>query len=168
MQSQSGLTLVEVSIVVAILGIVAALAVPSLRATIPKVRLGNATVTLANEISLARVRAIAKGSRFRIAFATAPTPAVDSYILQHEVSGAWVPLGTTLLSGTELASVTNFRDANAVIADINGTMSVFFNSQGIVTLTTPDGSHQKRVLVEPVGRVFIERSGDGGTTWFRE
>jgi type II secretion system protein H len=166
--SQSGFTLVEVSVVVAILGIIAALAIPSMRGTLPKIRLGNSATTLANEISLSRVRAISKSCRFRIVFTVATAPAVDSYTLQTEKTGVWANVGTTLLTGTDLVSVANFRNPNEVIADTNGTMSIFFDNQGVVTLTTPDGQFRKRILVTPAGRVTLERSSDGGATWFGE
>jgi Tfp pilus assembly protein FimT len=163
--SQSGVTLVEISVILAIIGILAALGTASLRGTMPRIRLGNNASTLANEISLARVRAISKSARFRINFA----PAGESYTLEREnAPNVWVGMGTTNLTGTDLVSATNFLDANTVIADINGTMSVAFNSQGVVILATPDGFIQKRILVEPIGRVYLERSGDGGSSWTRE
>jgi Tfp pilus assembly protein FimT len=130
----------------------------------PGVKLRNNTGTLAREISLARIRAIAKSVRFRIDF----SPTAESYTLSRESGGSWVTLATSKLSGTDLEAVANFRDTNAVIADWNGAMSVGFGQQGTITLSTPDGTKKKRVVVEPTGRVFTEHSENGGSTWAAE
>jgi prepilin-type N-terminal cleavage/methylation domain-containing protein len=162
-RNESGVTLVELSVTVAIIGIVATIALPSFFKVMPKVRLNNDTMLLSNDVSLARVRAIAKSTRFRILF----DAAADTYRLQQE-SGGWVTVTTNKLGGSDLVSVANFRDANAVIADWNGAMSVAFGGQGLITLRSSDGATYKRIAVEPIGRVYVERSTDGGTTWQRE
>lgn len=167
-RSQSGLTLVEVSVVLAIIGILAAIAVPSLNGLMPRNRLSNTTSTLANEISLARVRAIAKAARFRITFTLAAAPAPDSYSLWRETSGSWVSITTVRFTDTDLASVTGFLAADEVTADTNGTMSVAFNTQGVIRLSTADGQFQRRILVQPIGRVSVEHSTNGGSTWIAE
>ena len=56
------------------------------------------------------------------------------------------------IGGMESASAASLCNAVTFISDV----------------TTPDGSIRKRILVEPVGRVFVERSSDAGATWFRE
>lgn len=162
-RAQAGMTLIEVSVVLAIIGVLAAIAVPSMQGALPRMRLSNDVSNLANEISLSRVRAITKSSRFRVTF----SPSTDSYFLERETGGAWVRMNSTRTAGTDLVSATNFRDADMVIADINGSMSVAFNNQGVVLLSTPGGQIQKRIKVEPIGRVFVERKGLDGT-WVKE
>jgi len=163
----SGYSLVEVMITIAIIGVVAAIAIPSFKGLMPKLRLNNDTMILSNEVSLSRVRAIAKSVRFKVKFNTAS----NSYALQREIIPTlpalpyFSTITTNNMSGSKFVSVTGFTDADEVIADTNGAMSVSFGGKGYITVKTPDGSIQKRVVVEPVGRVTVERSFDGGTSW---
>lgn len=161
---EAGYTLVEMAVTVAIVGILAAIAVPTFKGLMPKIRLNNDTMLLSNEVALSRVRAIAKSTRFRLAFSTAD----NSYAIQRESGGVFSSIATTRLNGSRFVSVANFISANEVIADTNGAMSVAYGSQGLITLKTPDGSIQKRVVVEPVGRVTVEKSPDGGATWMAD
>lgn len=160
-RKNAGYSLVEVTVTVAIIGILAAIALPSFKGLMPKIRLNSDMMTLSNEVSLSRVRAIAKSSRFRITFDIA----ADSYAIQREVGGVFSTITTNKLSGSDLASVANFTSAGEVIADSNGAMSVAYGNQGVIIVQTPDGSIRKRVLVEPVGRVIVQKSTDAGVSW---
>ena len=65
---QKGLTLVEIAIALAIAGIVAVLAVPSVMGVLPRMNLNSDTVTLANTFALARATAISKSTQVNITF----------------------------------------------------------------------------------------------------
>ena len=169
---QAGFSLVELVVVVACLGILGALALPTLTTMIPRVRLSNATTLLANEVSLLRVRAIAKSVRQRMVFTCPGTDCNDSVAIQKEDSGGnWVTIATNSFSGVNLQSAENLMhfsgDDKYLIADTNGTMNIAFGNLGLITLTTPDGQLRRRLVAASVNET-TERSGDGGGSWVAE
>ncbi|OGP86920.1 MAG: hypothetical protein A2Y95_07380 [Deltaproteobacteria bacterium RBG_13_65_10] len=66
-----GVTLVELMIVVAIAGILAAIAAPCFRTTLPRARLRSASLQLSNDLKLARLKCISGNFQTRIQFNTA-------------------------------------------------------------------------------------------------
>ena len=74
----AGFTAIEVLIVVAIIGIFAAMAVPSWRAYQANLQLRAAARTVANAFSFARSRALATGNRHVVVFAVDPTNPNDA------------------------------------------------------------------------------------------
>jgi type II secretion system protein H len=169
-REQAGYTLVEVLVVVAIIGIMAAIGFPSLRGLLPRIRLNNDAMILSNEIALARVRAISKSADVRIVF----DDTNDRYAFGKLQGNAWVDLGWTNLKGSDLQAVSGFNTASilpAVPAETlvlsgRGAANVPLGTQAAIELRTPAGDHRKQILVEPTGRTIVRRWSGG--TWEQE
>lgn len=162
--NDSGITLVEISVVLAVIGILAAVGVPSIMKIMPRVRLNNNAMILSNEIALARMRAIAKSTDFRIVFDTAN----GRYTTSKYLSGAWQSMGATVMTGTEIASVAGFDVADTLIARSTGQVNVPLNTQAVIELHTPEGDFQKRILVEPTGRISVQRRASSSGAWVED
>ena len=171
-RSQSGMTLVELMIVIGVLGILAAIAIPSFRNTIPRMKLSNNTTLLANEIATARMRAISKGMRFCVIFHTrtdSDAAKRNSYDLKKEDAGgvcsasAGTQIAATHLYGTELVSATGFNAANTLVVDGTGTMNIALNTSAYLELQIPNGDYKRCILVAANGRSRTGRWIEGGT-----
>lgn len=159
-RTQAGFTLVEMMVTLGIISILGMLAIPSFNAVVPRIKLNNATMVMANEIALARVRAISKSTDFRITFHASPE---NAYTIE-KFEGSWVSLGRTSIAGTQLASVAGFTpSATTMIAYANGQINVPLGGPAAaIELTTDSGDVRKRVLVEASGRTSVERWGGAG------
>ena len=168
---EAGFSLIEMMVVVSILGILAAISIPTFRGMMPRIRLNNNMMLLSNQIAVARVRAISKSSDFRIEF----NPAADNY-LTSRFSGAWQSLGTETMAGTDLVSAAILDPPNPSIA-LNPANTLSFGGNGQVTnvpigkqaaveLRTPNGAIRKRIKVEATGRMSVERWA--GSAWVEE
>ena len=161
-RAQAGYTLTELMIVVSIIGIMAAISIPSFIKIMPRFKLNNNVMILSNEIALARVRAISKSTDFRVVFDLAD----DSYTAYRFTAGAWQSLGATKMSGSDLFSAAGFNVAQTLIASANGQVNVPLNSQAVIEVRTPDGVNRKQIVVEPTGRLFVQRWSGG--SWVQE
>ena len=66
-----GFTLLELMVVVALVGIMAAIAAPSMRKTVPRMKLRSAAEQLANDLQFARLKGISGNYKTQILFDTA-------------------------------------------------------------------------------------------------
>lgn len=164
---QSGLTIVEIGVTVAIIGILAAIAIPSTMNLMPRIKLGNATHTLANDVAMLRMTAIAKSTDAQLAV----NDAADSYSLRKTVGGpSFSTVDVTDFGSLEGPAYLDGSPAapSTVQLNANGTTSVPLQEQAVaITLQTADGTAKRRVLIWSTGRIYSQKWA-GGSNWVEE
>lgn len=166
----SGFTALELMIVVAIIAILAALAVPSFSTTIDKQRITRAAEAVLADLRWARVEAIKRNRTVRVTFTTGspwsytidtvPALAASDGILPKTVNGSDFP-STTLTEASFDSSVsyTTFDSTRGTSLNSVGSLS---SNEGTVTLTSNDFSAS--IKVSPLGRTRICSSMGGYET----
>lgn len=154
---QGGFSLVELMVVFVIVAITAALAAPSLNATIRNYRAGAAARQLMTDMQFAKMGAVSQGVGYRVTFSVAQ----KQYRIQRwdRTTAAWVQVDTVrdlatlgtpyFVSGGALA--TNFT-ANRAYVEFTplGTAS----TNGTATISV--GTAVRNVSVNAIGRVRID------------
>ena len=169
-----GFTMVELAITVAILGILAAIAIPSFSKLMPRIRLGTATQTLANELAMARMAAISKSVDGEATFTKGEKNPAGKWVFPGKYEVAKTVGGPSYFQtmpgpATGIESVTYLADSSNAPATLqlnaNGTTSVPLQQQAVViTLATDYGTHRRRVLVWATGRIHSQKWA-GGSSW---
>lgn len=177
---ESGFTMVELSVTVAIIGIMAAISIPSLKNVMPRFRLANTAQILANEITTARMAAIAKSVDSGVVFTKAVeiSPGEYSfpgrYELAKTVGGS--PYAATTLGPSVVLESLEFGDDTdnpgtpsaspfTLQLNANGTTNVSFTQKALrIVLATETGTpRKKRVLVWTTGRIQVQKWAGGST-----
>jgi type II secretion system protein H len=154
---QSGFTIIELLVVLAIAGVLAAMALPSAARTLADVRLHNDARAIHNLLSLAKMRAAAKYTRVRLYCDLT----AEQFVLQtwDKTAGTWVAEdGIQTLSTNVDFSFDTLTDppadtqaalaqsaackADDGVTDILNTACIVFNSRGIpvTSVGDPDGN----------------------------
>jgi len=128
MRKNTGFTLIELLIVIAIMGVIAAVTIPGYMAFIPNYRLRSAAEELQGDIQFAKIRAIKLGVVVSIRVNTA----TDTYTMFVD-NGAGANTGNGALDGDEGAPIKTATMASDI--DITGVTftnnAVQFNSRGL-------------------------------------
>ncbi|MBW2265462.1 MAG: GspH/FimT family pseudopilin [Deltaproteobacteria bacterium] len=142
--NSEGFTLLEITIVIAIAGILAAIAVPSLVSQLPRYRLSGAARQVMGDLMWARMQAVNEKNEFRIFI-------IDSHryqILDDDDNNGSVGSG-------EKVQVKDIRDEYPDVSISNTTNPIFFPrgsaSMGTITLSNSSGS--RKLKIHLTGRV---------------
>jgi len=148
--SRQAFTLIEIVLVLAIMGIIAAIAAPRYATAISRFHVDSAAKRLVRDLALARERARSRGVATRVTF----TLASDTYQLA----------GLPGLDGSPNYSV-NVADepykASLISADFGGSAWVVFDGYGVPnsggTVVLDSGGYVKTVTIDPqTGRASVQ------------
>lgn len=156
-----GFTMIEMMIVVVVIGLIAALAVPSFLGYMPKLRVKSAARDIVSSMRLARSKAVSERRPYGVvfdmnsnsvrSFADTDNPAGMSYSSNDSTTSA-----DTLGAEIELSSCT--YNNNCVIFSATGSAS----TSGDLQLVTKDGSILMSInLLASTGRVRLTEIASG-------
>ena len=154
-----GFTLIELLMVVAIMGVIAAFALPLSGNAVRYAKISGDARDLANDISVAKMRAAAKftqsrlyvdlnGKQYRLQTCNDPTSLPCQ---AWTTEGNWIALSNTVsfsyspMTAPPTATQTTIGQANlckdgSPLADVGNTACIIFNSRGIPALPDTSGS----------------------------
>lgn len=152
--SERGFSLVELLVVLALIGAILVIGVPALVSQRAHQRLTRAARDMATELNAARIRAITKNTKYRVAFTLNADPTPDTYNLQ-----VW---DTALLTwGVDTSRATthlpNGIDINSLVTQDAGTNIDFYPngssntgaaSASICLANTADAADKMKVTVQ--------------------
>jgi len=169
MRKNLGFTLVELMIGVAIVGILAAIAVPAVINWLPNYRLKSAASNLKSNFQKAKLEAVKRNADVIIAF----TPgAVGSYQIFVDDGAGGGTAGNEAIDGTELviATITMPNNVSLYFTNFTGN-TAGFNSRGLpnsglgnVRLSNTN-SRFYQISLSLAGNLRMRTSKDG-ITWF--
>ncbi|MDO9167813.1 MAG: GspH/FimT family pseudopilin [Methylobacter sp.] len=148
-QKHAGFTLIETMIVVAIIGIVVAIAAPSFSVMLEKQRIQGAAEAVLGDLRWARAESIKRNKKVRVTFTTGNnwSYTIDTFPILSASDGV-LP---KIVYGSDFASTsltTNFTSEITTFEAVRGTTNA-----GRVTITTTN--FNAGVVVSKLGRVRI-------------
>lgn len=168
MKKNSGFTLMELMVTIAIVGITAAIAIPSVISYLPKHRMSGGTRDIYSAMQYARMRAVKEKTRVVINF----NAGTDSYTVFIDDGRGGGTADNNIADGTETVKTGQMPvDVDLFNAAFGAGSRSSFNSRGLpvqignVELRNVPRQLYRRVVLRISGNPVIRTSTDGGATW---
>lgn len=159
--NKKGVTLTELMVTVAIIGIAAGIAVPSYLSFVPHLRLNGAARDLISDLRYTRSLAVGENKQYKVVFDAAN----ESYTIRKAdntiVRTTDYKNPDQNYRGIEIDSVVdkNGTAITSVEFDFNGTAKTangLDNAPATITIKRSDGVETKKINVTKFGRVYAE------------
>jgi len=153
-----GFTLIELMIVIAVLGVLTAIALPSFQSTLERRRLVGATDILYANLQYARSEAIKQNQAVQFSFST------GTWCYGIDDDGAncdcTSPASCTVDTVQKVVNGSDYQNVTIATTNFAGTSFTFNSRQGIPsddgTFTLTINGQSKSVSVNPVGRIKVD------------
>ena len=136
-----GVSLAELAIVLTVMGLVTAMALPSWEGVLDRIAVERAASEITTALSVARNAAVLRGTRARLSIAA------DSLVIDEWGDRAWAPVWRCPGPDRDLVSLEVSN--GTVIFGATGIASGFSNT----TVVLRRGAHTARITTSRVGRV---------------
>jgi len=149
-----GFTLVEILIVIAIIGILTAIAAPNISAWVETFKFKNTIREIGITMQLARMKAIASGVEYRVVFDLDAETFCQERGNQADGSDTWIPEGV-------ITDVSSWADIAFVNSYTTGKRNKQFNpdgtsSTGSIRLNNAKGKKYKITLTTATGHISVD------------
>ena len=148
---QSGFTLIEMMIVIAVLAIMSAIAIPNFMSLLPGMRLNGAARQVMGDLMAVRMNAVKQNNEFKVFF---NSPGANQYqILDDDDNDGTADTGEAITTPAK-----NIQDNYPDVTVSSTNNPIFFprgTATGLPTVTLQNSSGTKTVTVSIAGRVKI-------------
>lgn len=158
---QSGFTVVEIMIVIAVIGILAAFAVPNFLAWLPGYQLKSAARDMQGDFQRAKFESIQRGGPVTVAFNLGVGSAGGYTIFIDGNGNNTFDAGEVLIKQVGMPGQINLQAVSVGSLAFNSRGMVTTLVERIMTLSNTQGTVAE-VRINPSGRVLIRRSVGGG------